>query len=159
MLIKCLRNWQQAEKKGRLEGFTLTSYEEVSGEDILFRLPFIRHQVNWFFTRFLIKLSLTQIIYRSPNQSKIHQNAMIYHQMVHCVQNKIINLFIVFWIFFKPPKKNSWWHLIRLGWLFFKFNLVMIKLFCCLHFLVIVHWKVMIFDLIWLWINFKPSLY
>ncbi len=147
LLIKCLRNWQQAEKKGRLEGFTLTSYEEVNGEDILCRLPFISHQVNWFFTRFLIKLLLTQIIYRSPNQSKIHQNAMIYHQMVHCVQNKIINL-LSFEYFSNPRKFLVTFYLIWL--VIFLFDLVMLKLFCCFHFLVIVHWKEMIFDLIWL---------
>ncbi len=32
----------------------------------------------------------------------------------------------------------------------------MIKLFCCLHFLVIGHWKVVIFYLIWWWINLLP---
>ncbi len=30
-----------------------------------------------------------------------------------------------------------------------KLNFVMTKLICCLHFLVIVHFKVVIFDLIW----------
>jgi hypothetical protein len=113
LLIKCLRNWRQAEKKGRLEGFTLTSYEEVNGrtfsvgvnfinffranflnksifssyvlalnevfyenhmrtnvDEIDARLPFFSHQVNWFFTRFLIKLSLTQIIYWSTIKVK-----------------------------------------------------------------------------------------
>ncbi len=124
-----------------------------NGEDILFRLPFSSHQVNWFFTRFLIKLSLTQIISRSPNQSKIHQNAMIYHQMVHCVQNKIINL-LSFEYFSNPRKFLVTFYLIWL--VIFLFDLVMLKLFCCFHFLVIVHWKEMIFYLIWLWINFKP---
>jgi len=43
----------------------------------------------------------------------------------------------------------------------YSFNLVMIKLFGCLHFLVIGHWKVVIRYLIWWWINWinwKPKI-
>ena len=55
------------------------------------RLPFINHQIKWFITRFLVKLSPTQIIYWSPNQRKYYQIELLATKCWSWWNGKLLN--------------------------------------------------------------------